>query len=34
MILISLKLGGMPFLRPIHRLAGELLEVIYGEHST
>jgi AcrR family transcriptional regulator len=34
MILISLKLASMPFLRPIHRLAGELLEVIYGGHRT
>ena len=34
MILISLKLAGLPLLRPIHRLAGELLEVIYGKHRT
>jgi AcrR family transcriptional regulator len=30
MILIGLKLAAMPFLRPIHRLAAELLEAIYG----
>ena len=34
MILIGVKLAGMPFLRPIHRLAGELLEVIYGGART
>jgi AcrR family transcriptional regulator len=35
MILISLRLAGLPFLRPIHRLAGELLETIYAksDHS-
>jgi AcrR family transcriptional regulator len=33
MILIALRLAGLPFLRPIHRLAGELLEVIYGKPS-
>ncbi|HWZ00601.1 MAG TPA: TetR family transcriptional regulator [Edaphobacter sp.] len=30
MILVTLKLAGIPLLRPIHRLAAELLEVIYG----
>jgi AcrR family transcriptional regulator len=30
MMLITLRLAGLPFLRPIHRLAGELLEVIYA----
>jgi AcrR family transcriptional regulator len=34
MILIGVKLAGLPFLRPIHRLAGELLDVIYGGHRT
>jgi hypothetical protein len=34
MILIGLKLAGMPFLRPIHRLAAELLEAIYGRDRT
>ncbi len=33
MILISLRLAGMPFLRPIHRLASELLAVIFSEQS-
>jgi AcrR family transcriptional regulator len=31
MILITLRLAKLPFLRPIHRLAGDLLEVIYGK---
>jgi hypothetical protein len=30
MLLITLRLAGLPFLRPIHRLTGELLEVIYA----
>jgi AcrR family transcriptional regulator len=30
MILITLRLAGLPFLRPIHRLAAELLDVIYA----
>jgi hypothetical protein len=29
MMLITLRLAGLPFLRPIHRLTGKLLEVIY-----
>jgi AcrR family transcriptional regulator len=33
MILITLRLAGLPFLRPIHRLAGELLDVIYDKSS-
>lgn len=33
MILIALRLAGLPFLRPIHRLAGELLDVIYDKPS-
>jgi AcrR family transcriptional regulator len=31
MILVALKLAGVPLLRPLHRLAAELLEVVYGE---
>jgi len=31
MMLITLRLAGLPFLRPIHRLAGELLAIIYAE---
>ena len=31
MILVTLKLAGIPLLRPLHRLAAELLEVVYGE---
>lgn len=30
-LLVTLKLAGIPLLRPLHRLAAELLEVIYGE---
>jgi AcrR family transcriptional regulator len=33
MILLGLRLASLPFLRPLHRLAGELLEVIYDEPS-
>ena len=31
MLLITLKIAGFPLLRPLHRLAGELLAVIYGD---
>jgi len=31
MLLLTLKIAGIPLLRPLHRLAGELLEVVYGE---
>jgi len=34
MILTGIRLARLPFLRPVHRLAGELLEVIYGKAST
>jgi AcrR family transcriptional regulator len=30
MMLITLRMAGLPFLRPIHRLAAELLETVYG----
>jgi len=30
MILLGLQLARLPFLRPVHRLAGELLEAIYS----
>jgi AcrR family transcriptional regulator len=30
MLLVTLKIAGLPLLRPLHRLAGELLEAIYG----
>jgi AcrR family transcriptional regulator len=33
MMLITLRLAGLPFLRPIHRLAGELLEIIYAKND-
>jgi AcrR family transcriptional regulator len=33
MMLITLRMAGLPFLRPIHRLAGELLEVIYSSND-
>jgi AcrR family transcriptional regulator len=31
MLTITLRLAALPLLRPLHRLAGELLEVVYGE---
>lgn len=31
MLLITLRLAGIPLLRPLHRLAGELLDVVYKE---
>jgi AcrR family transcriptional regulator len=33
MLLVTLKIAGIPLLRPLHRLAGELLAVVYGEAS-
>ena len=34
MLLVTLKLAAFPLLRPLHRLAGELLAVIYGDLPT
>lgn len=31
MMAVTLKLAGLPFLRPMHRLAGELLQAVYGK---
>ncbi len=31
MLLVTLRLAGLPLLRPLHKLAAELLEVVYGE---
>jgi AcrR family transcriptional regulator len=31
MLLVTLKIAGFPLLRPLHRLAGELLAVVYGD---
>jgi AcrR family transcriptional regulator len=31
MLVVTLRLAGLPILRPLHRLAGDLLEVIYGK---
>jgi AcrR family transcriptional regulator len=31
MLLVTLKLAGFPLLRPLHRLAGELLAVVYED---
>ncbi len=31
MLLLTLKLAGLPIFRPLHRLAGELLGVVYGD---
>jgi hypothetical protein len=33
MLLVTLKIAGIPLLRPLHRLAGELLAVVYGDAS-
>jgi hypothetical protein len=30
MMLVTLRIAGLPLLRPIHRLAAELLETIYA----
>jgi AcrR family transcriptional regulator len=31
MLLVTLRLAGIPLLRPLHRLAGDLLDVVYKE---
>ena len=31
MLLLTLKIAGFPLLRPLHTLAGDLLDVIYGQ---
>jgi hypothetical protein len=31
MITLTLRIANLPLLRPLHRLAGDLLEVIYGK---
>ena len=31
MLLLTLKLAGLPFLKPMHKLAGDLLKVIYND---
>jgi len=31
MIVLTLRLAGLPFLRPMHRLAGEVLRAVWGE---
>ena len=31
MLLLTLKIAGFPLLRPLHKLAGDLLTVIYGD---
>jgi AcrR family transcriptional regulator len=33
MMLVTLRLAGLPFMRPIHRLTGELLEIIYAKND-
>ena len=33
MLLVTLKLAGFAILRPLHKLAGELLEVVYSEDA-
>lgn len=34
MIMVALKLAGIPLLRPLHKLAADLLEVIYGDEAS
>jgi hypothetical protein len=34
MMMVALKLAGIPLLRPLHKLAAELLEVIYGDEAS
>lgn len=31
MLLLTLKIAGIPLLRPLHRLAGDLLQTVYGD---
>ena len=31
MLAVTLKIASLPLLRPLHKLAGDLLEVVYGE---
>lgn len=31
MLLITLRIAGIPLLRPLHKLAGEILDVVYNE---
>jgi hypothetical protein len=31
MIVLTLRLAGLPFMRPMHRVAVDLLQAIYGE---
>ncbi len=31
MLLLTLRIAGLPVMRPLHRIAGELLAVVYGE---
>ena len=31
MLLVTLKIAGFPLLRPLHKLAGEMLQVIYSD---
>jgi hypothetical protein len=33
MVMVAIKLAGNPFLRPLNKLAAELLEVIYGDET-
>lgn len=32
MLLITLRIAGIPLLRPLHRLAGEILQTVYGQN--
>jgi AcrR family transcriptional regulator len=33
MLLLTLKIAGLPFLKPMHRMAGDLLKVIYEDEA-
>jgi AcrR family transcriptional regulator len=33
MLLLTLKIAGFPLLRPMHKLAADLLDVVYGEEA-
>jgi hypothetical protein len=34
MLMVAFKIAGIPLLRPLHRLAGELLQVVYGDEAS
>jgi hypothetical protein len=34
MILLTLRLAGFPLLRPMHKMAADLLDAVYGEEES